>query len=157
MRYLLWGGNGGAGGVIFKWIYAATMETADWGWIEDALTMYFAHEGINISLGPSSGERTCVHLIKRYAKKVATNSALTAFKENQMKSWGFAIELHKRIGDNGSFPDSIHSWEAHNIEDMLDPMMKRRMTCVGGCVFLTRHSLPADPEYLVKCRINAAI
>ena len=117
-------------GYIFKWIYAATMETADWGWIEDALSMYFAREGMHVSLGPSSGNRCRVHSIKRYTKKVATNSALTAIKEKQMKSWGFAIELHKKMGDDGSFPDSKQSWEAHDIGDMLDEITKRRMTHV---------------------------
>ena len=76
-------------GYIFKWIYASTMEAADWGWIEDALVEYFEREGMHITLGPSSGDRCRVHSIKRFAKKVATNSALTAFKEKQMKSGAF--------------------------------------------------------------------
>ena len=144
-------------GYIFKWIYAATMETADWGWIEDALSAYFAREGMHVSLGPSSGDRCRVHLIKRYAKKVATNSALTAFKEKQIKSWGFSIELHKKLLEDGSFPDANYAWEAHDISDMLDELTKRKMTRVGVCVFLTLHTLPSNPAYLVKCRVNAAI
>ena len=74
-----------------------------------------------------------------------------------MKSWGFSIELHKKLKDDGRFPDLNYSWEAHDISDMLDELTKRKMTRVGGCVFLTRHTLPADPAYLVKCRVNAAI
>ena len=144
-------------GYIFKWIYASTMEAADWGWIEDALVEYFEREGMHVTLGPSSGDICCVHLIKRFAKKVATNSALTAFKEKQMKSWGFSIELHKKLLDDGSFPDARYAWQAHDISDMLDEQTKRKMTRVGVGVFLTRHALPSNPAYLVKCRVNAAI
>ena len=144
-------------GFIFKWIYASTMETADWGWIEDALVEYFEREGMHVTLGPSSGDRCRVHSIKRFTKTVATNSALTAFKEKQMKSWGFSIELHKKLLDDGSFPDARYAWQAHDISDMVDEQTKRKMTRVGGCVFLTRHALPTNPAYLVKCRVNAAI
>jgi hypothetical protein len=55
------GKTGELAGYIFKWIYAATMETADWGWIDDALLLYFAREGMYVSLGPSSGDRCRVH------------------------------------------------------------------------------------------------
>ena len=144
-------------GYIFKWIYASTMEAADWGWIEDALVEYFEREGMHVTLGPSSGDRCRVNLIKRFAKKVATNSALTAFKEKQMKSWGFSIELHKKLLDDGSFPDARYAWQAHDISDMLDEQTKRKMTRVGVGVFLTRHALPSNLAYLVKCRVNAAI
>ena len=88
----------------------------------------------------TKGKRT--HLIIRMFKKYGTQSAIRTFKNNQVKEWGFTIEVNKYKEQDGKLPlcREGESWTAHNIEGYLDETTKNMMCRNGSYEFLVRHN-----------------
>ena len=82
------------------------------------------------------------HLIIRMFTKYGTQSAIRTFKNDQVKEWGFAIEVNKYKEKDGTLPpyQEEESLTAHNVESYLDETTKNMMCRNGSFESLVRHN-----------------
>ena len=86
-------------------------------------------------------EKKRPHDIVKMFKKYGTQSAIRTFKNNQLKHWGFTLEINKYKDKDGSMRvcGEGASCSSHNIEGFLEKRVKNIMCRNGNFDFLIKH------------------
>jgi len=87
----------------YKWFHVPNLEGNN-PWVKEGLGAYFAQKGALVKLSGMMTEGKRTHSIIRMFKKYGTENAIRTFNNNQVKEWGFTIEVKKYKEKDGKLP-----------------------------------------------------